>query len=91
MFMTWNSHQFDPLHSLVFRGNVNDVNGFRVLECCRETWALPGRNYSLFKYVISLCSSSHPMDLDFLALVSTPLYLRQLPLASLALAGGYAR
>lgn len=37
MFMTWNCHQFDPLRSLVFRGNVNDVNGFRVLECCRET------------------------------------------------------
>nr|DAS46435.1 MAG TPA: hypothetical protein [Caudoviricetes sp.] len=30
------------------------------------------------------------MYLDALALVSTPLYLRQLPLASLALAGGYA-
>nr|DAJ20982.1 MAG TPA: hypothetical protein [Siphoviridae sp. ctEci12] len=52
--MTWNCHQFDSLHSLVFRGNVNDVNAFRVLECCRETLALPGRNYSLFKYVISM-------------------------------------
>lgn len=30
------------------------------------------------------------MYLDALALVSTPLYLRQLSLASLALAGGYA-
>nr|DAS46434.1 MAG TPA: hypothetical protein [Caudoviricetes sp.] len=37
MFMTWNCHQFDSLRSLIFRGNVNDVNAFRVLECCRET------------------------------------------------------
>lgn len=34
--------------------------------------------------------SSQSMYLDALALVSTPLYTHQLPLASLALAGGYA-
>lgn len=51
MFMTWNCHQFDSLRSLIFRGNVNDVNGFRVLECCRETCAKPGRIYPLFKRV----------------------------------------
>lgn len=54
MAVTWNCQKFVTSRSLIFRGNVNDVNDFRILECCRETCALPGRNYSPFKYVISM-------------------------------------